>query len=286
MKISELLKNNRMTFSAEVFPPKKTGNMEVVIRTLKEIKKLDPDFVSITYGAGGMGGETTADVASVAIDAFDLNTVAHFTAVNMTVEKLEEHIKILKNKNVENILVLRGDISEDSKFYDFKHASDLALYIKNNHGDFNLVGACYPEGHNESASLKDDLINIKKKIDCGVEQLITQLFFSNDTFYKFIDESLTMGIDVPILAGIMPIVSDNQINRIVKMCGVEIPSAFAKIVANNSGEDLYKAGIDYAIGQIDDLIKHGVSGIHLYTMNKGDVARQIFQAFIEERKNG
>lgn len=283
MKISEIHKGKKYLFSAEVFPPKKTGNMEVVIRALKDIKGLKPDFVSVTYGAGGDGAETTADVASVAIDAFDLNAVAHLTAVNMTVEKLENQIEILKKKNVENILVLRGDIGEDSKFYDFRYANELALYIKKHYPEFELIGACYPEGHTEAESLDKDLDNVKRKVDSGIDFLITQLFFSNRTFYDFMEKARKKGITVPVLAGIMPIVSDNQINRIVKMCGVEIPTDFSKLVANNSGEELFEAGTDYAIGQIKDLIQNSVSGIHLYTMNKGNVAKKIFGAFEKER---
>ena len=201
----------------------------------------------------------------------------------MTVEKLENQIEILKKKNVQNILVLRGDIGEDSKFYDFRYANELALYIKKHYPEFELIGACYPEGHTEAESLDKDLDNVKRKVDSGIDFLITQLFFSNRTFYDFMEKARKKGITVPVLAGIMPIVSDNQINRIVKMCGVEIPTDFSKLVANNSGEELFEAGTDYAIGQIKDLIKNSVSGIHLYTMNKGNVAKKIFGAFEKER---
>lgn len=284
MRLTDLFKQKKFVMSAEVFPPKKNGMLEGVIRALKDIKKISPDFVSITYGANGSGGTSTSDVASIAIDAFELNTVAHLTAVNMTKDFLDEQISILKRKEVENILVLRGDIVEESKFYDFHHATDLAEYIKSNYPNFNLVGACYPEGHFESQSLEDDLVNIKRKVDCGVEHLITQLFFSNDTFYRFLDKSQKAGIDVPISAGIMPIITENQIKRIVKMCGVEVPSEFAKILANNSGEDLFNAGVDYAISQINDLINHGVNGVHLYTMNRGDVAEKVFNSLKDKRE--
>ncbi len=284
MKISEIVKNNSFLMSAEVFPPKTTGTMETVIRALRGIKDLNPDYVSVTC-RNGEGVAATADVASIAIDALDLNTVAHLTAVNTTVDGLEKQIAILKNKKIENVLVLRGDIIENSKFYDFKHATDLAKYMSEHHPEFNLVGACYAEGHVESESLDEDLNYIKMKVECGVKQLITQLFFSNDTFYRFMDNAHKKGIDVPVFAGVMPITSETQINRIVKLCGVEIPSDFAKLVATYRGNDLFEAGTDYAISQIEDLNRHGVSGVHLYTMNKADVAKKVFGELDVVRKN-
>ncbi len=284
MYIREMFENKKVVMSAEVFPPKKNGMLEGVIRALKEIKPLDPDYVSITYGASGSGGQTTADVASVVIDAFDMTAVAHMTAVNMTKELLEERLAMLTRKGVKSILALRGDIVEGSKFYDFRHASELAAYISERYPDFELLGACYPEGHPEAKSLDADLDMIKLKTECGVSHLVSQLFFDNETFYDFMEKAEKKGIMATVSAGIMPITSVQQVERIVSMCGVQIPTAFAKICANYQGADLYNAGIDYAIGQIRDLIDHGVKGIHVYTMNKGDVARRIFDAFEGVRK--
>ncbi len=284
MYIRELFENKKVVMSAEVFPPKKNGMLEGVIRALKEIKPLDPDYVSITYGASGSGGMTTADVASVVIDAFDMTAVAHMTAVNMTKDLLEERLQMLSRKGVNSILTLRGDIVADSRFYDFRHANELAKYIKENYPQFELLGACYPEGHPEAASLEEDLKMVKLKTDSGVSHLVTQLFFDNATFYDFRDKAAKAGITATVSAGIMPITNTTQVERIVSMCGVQIPTAFSKICANYQGEDLYKAGIDYAIGQIRDLIDNGVKGIHLYTMNKGDVARAVFNAFEGDRK--
>lgn len=284
MYIRELFEKKKVVMSAEVFPPKKNGMLEGVIRALKEIKPLDPDYVSITYGANGSGGMTTADVASVVIDAFDMTAVAHMTAVNMTKDLLEERLQMLSRKGVKSILTLRGDIAEDSRFYDFRHANELAEYISERYPGFELLGACYPEGHPEAKSLDADLDMIKRKTECGVTHLVSQLFFDNATFYEFKEKAEKKGITATVSAGIMPITSVQQVERIVSMCGVQIPTAFSKICANYQGAELYKAGIDYAIGQIRDLIDHGVRGIHLYTMNKGDVARAVFNAFEGDRK--
>ena len=166
MKTCDLFKHKKLVLSAEVFPPKKTGNLEGVIRALKSIKSVGPDFVSVTYGAGGEGADTTADVASIAIDAFGINTVAHMTAVNMTVGKLESQVEMLSRKGIENILVLRGDVCPTSRFFDFHHASDLAEYLSTRHPEFNLIGACYPEKHPEAKTLEEDIDNLKRKIDC------------------------------------------------------------------------------------------------------------------------
>lgn len=284
MNVKDIFDSKKIVMSAEVFPPKKNGMLEGVIRTLKEIKPLNPDYISITYGANGSGGMTTADVASVAIDALDMKAVAHLTAVNLTTEMLEERLEMFERKGITSILTLRGDIVPESRFYDFKHASELASYIKKNHPHFELLGACYPEGHQESKSLDEDLKMIKHKVDCGVSHLVTQLFFDNDTFYEFRDKKEAMGIEATVSAGIMPITNSTQVERIVKMCGVQIPSKFSKMVANYQGDDLYKAGVDYAIEQIQDLIDNGVRGIHLYTMNKGDIATKIFRHFEGIRK--
>ena len=284
MYIRELFDKKKVVMSAEVFPPKKNGMLEGVIRALKEIKPLDPDYVSITYGASGSGGMTTADVASVVIDAFDMTAVAHMTAVNMTKDLLEERLGMLERKGVKSILTLRGDIVEDSRFYDFRHANELAKYIHDKYPSFELLGACYPEGHPEAASLDADLDMIKLKTECGVSHLVTQLFFDNATFYGFAEKAEKKGIKASVSTGIMPITSVQQVERIVSMCGVQIPTAFAKMCATYQGEDLYKAGIDYACGQIRDLIDNGVRGIHLYTMNKGDVAREVFTRFEGDRK--
>lgn len=284
MKTNELFLSKKLVMSVEVFPPKKSGTIESVVRALRDIQKVNPDFVSITYGAGGNGAETTADVASIAIDAFGLNAVAHMTAVNMTRTKLLEQLDILKRKGIDNILVLRGDITENSRFIDFHHANELAYFIKTIAPNFNLLGACYPEKHPQSKTLEEDIDNLKLKVDAGISHLITQLFFDNNKYYDFVNKVRASGITVPIDAGIMPIVNSNQVPRIVQLSGAEIPSSLTKMIEENvNSPDFYDKGIDYACNQIDDLIKNGCQGIHLYTMNRGDVAIKIFDRFKEAR---
>ena len=277
------LKNDQLCLSVEVFPPKKEGHLEGVIRALKGIGEVNPDFVSVTYGASGAGGDKTADVASVAIDAFGMKVLAHVTAVNLTKQKLESMVETYRRKNVKNLLILRGDLVPESKFFDFRYASELALYIKKNYPEFTLFGACYPEGHPEAESLEKDIEFMRHKEDCGIEAFITQLFFDNSCFYDFIDKVRQKNITSPISAGIMPITSQSQTSRIVSMCGTHMPPTFAKMVANNV-DNLYDAGIDYAVTQIDDLINNGQKNIHLYSMNKADIAKRVFEKFEHKRK--
>ena len=280
MKTCDLFKHKKLVLSAEVFPPKKTGNLEGVIRALKSIKSVGSDFVSVTYGAGGEGADTTADVASIAIDAFGINTVAHMTAVNMTVGKLESQVEMLSRKGIENILVLRGDVCPTSRFFDFHHASDLAEYLSTRHPEFNLIGACYPEKHPEAKTLEEDIDNLKRKIDCGVTHLITQLFLDNDKFFRFLDLTSKKGINVPIEAGIMPMFSAKTLEHSVSLSDASVPAEFLKLKADNPDEkEFFERGISLAVKQIDSLIKGGAKGIHLYTMNKGEIAERILPKF-------
>lgn len=280
MKTCDLFKHKKLVLSAEVFPPKKTGNLEGVIRALKSIKSVGPDFVSVTYGAGGEGADTTADVASIAIDAFGINTVAHMTAVNMTVGKLESQVEMLSRKGIENILVLRGDVCPTSRFFDFHHASDLAEYLSTRHPEFNLIGACYPEKHPEAKTLEEDIDNLKRKIDCGVTHLITQLFLDNDKFFRFLDLTSKKGINVPIEAGIMPMFSAKTLEHSVSLSDASVPAEFLKLKADSPDEkEFFERGISLAVKQIDSLIKGGARGIHLYTMNKGEIAERILPKF-------
>ena len=280
MKTCDLFKQKKLVLSAEVFPPKKTGNLEGVIRALKSIKSVGPDFVSVTYGAGGEGADTTADVASIAIDAFGINTVAHMTAVNMTVGKLESQVEMLSRKGIENILVLRGDVCPTSRFFDFHHASDLAEYLSTRHPEFNLIGACYPEKHPEAKTLEEDIDNLKRKIDCGVTHLITQLFLDNDKFFRFLDLTSKKGINVPIEAGIMPMFSAKTLEHSVSLSDASVPAEFLKLKADNPDEkEFFERGISLAVKQIDSLINGGAKGIHLYTMNKGEIAERILPKF-------
>lgn len=279
MKIRELF-DRKTVFSFEVFPPKKTSSVDVIYKTLDELHDLKPDFISVTFGAGGSSNNKFAcDVASK-IKNNGITPMIHLPCINYTKEEVSSTLSEIKNRGIENILALRGDRNPDIEpRKDFPHASDLITYIKSK-GDFDIAGACYPECHPDSDTIIDDIINLKKKVDAGATHLISQLFFDNDAFYDFREKTILAGINVPIEAGIMPVVNKNQIERMVTTCGVSLPRKFVRIMQKyeNNPEALRDAGIAYAINQIVDLIASGVDGIHLYTMNNPYVARKISEA--------
>lgn len=279
MKIRDLF-DKKTVFSFEVFPPKKTSSVEVIYRTLDELKDLKPDFISVTFGAGGSSNNTFAcDVASK-IKENGITPMIHLPCINYTKDEISATLDEIKKRGIENILALRGDKSPDIEpKNEFPHASDLITYIKSQ-GDFDIAGACYPECHPDADSIIDDIMNLKKKVDAGATHLISQLFFDNDSFYDFREKTVLAGIDVPIEAGIMPVVNKNQIERMVTTCGASLPRKFVRIMQKyeNNPEALRDAGIAYAINQIVDLIASGVDGIHLYTMNNAYVARKISEA--------
>lgn len=279
MKIRELFEQ-KTVFSFEVFPPKKTSSVDVIYKTLDELKDLKPDFISVTFGAGGSSNNQFAcDVASK-IKENGITPMIHLPSINYTKEEISVTLDEIKRRGIENILALRGDKSPDIEpKNDFPHASDLITYIKA-HGDFDIAGACYPECHPDADTIIDDIMNLKKKVDAGATHLISQLFFDNDSFYDFREKTVLAGIDVPIEAGIMPVVNKSQIERMVTTCGASLPRKFVRIMQKyeNNPEALRDAGIAYAINQIVDLIASGVDGIHLYTMNNSYVARKISEA--------
>lgn len=287
MKTKDLFQTKKIVMSAEVFPPKKSGTMEGVIRALKGIKELSPDFVSVTFSAGASGGGagTMSDVASVAQDAFDLNTVAHLTSVNMDKAAVSEVLESLKKKGIENVLALRGDINENSRFFDFRYASDLVSFIKTEYPDMNVLGGCYPEGHPETKSLDEDVEHLAFKVKCGVDHLVTQLFFDNSKFYVFRDKLAAKGVAAPLSCGIMPLTNANQMQRMFSLSGASAPDSLTKLLGRYEGdpEGLFAAGIEYANRQIADLVSNGVRGIHVYTMNNPRVAGAIFRAFEDVR---
>ncbi|MGN0608023.1 MAG: methylenetetrahydrofolate reductase [NAD(P)H] [Oscillospiraceae bacterium] len=278
MKISSLFGKGKTVFSFEVFPPKNTTPIETIYSTLDELKELSPDFISVTYGARGTSADTTTcDIASYIQNKLGITSAAHLTCVYSTKELVLTRLAQLKERNVENILALRGDINpEIPRLHDFEYASDLTRFIKEN-GDFHVSGACYPECHIEAADMVEDIHNLKLKVEAGAEHLMSQLFFDNDAFYSFYEKARIAGINVPIEAGIMPVVNAKQIQRMVSMCGASLPAKFAKTMQRyeNNPEALRDAGIAYAVDQIVDLISNGVEGIHLYTMNNPYVARKI-----------
>ncbi len=279
MKIRELF-DKKTIFSLEVFPPKKTSSVDVIYKTLEELGDIHPDFISVTFGAGGSGNSRYAlDIASK-IRENGIIPMLHLPCINFTKEEIDSALDEAKSRGIENILALRGDLNPDiTPVKQFSHASDLIPYIKTR-GDFDVAGACYPEGHPDSETLDEDIENLRKKVDSGADHLITQLFFDNEYFYNFRDKAVKAGIKVPIEAGIMPVVNKNQIERMVTTCGASLPHKFVKIMQKygQNPEAMRDAGIAYAINQIVDLAASDVDGIHLYSMNNAYVARKISEA--------
>lgn len=272
------------TLSFEVFPPKKEGEFEAAFTVLDQLGKLSPDFISVTYGAGGSNSKKTVEIASYIQNTLKIPALAHVTCVGSRAQDVLEIINALKDNHVEHILALRGDRPRDMSdeqfnAREFAHASDMIRYLKE-HTDMHIAGACYPEKHFESFSMESDLKHLKEKQDAGAEFLITQLFFDNDYFYEFREKALKKGITIPICAGIMPITTAKQIGTTVSLSGSSVPKAMADMIAKHadSPEDMRKAGIDYAIRQVLDLKQNDVDGIHIYTMNKPKMAKEIVEA--------
>ena len=272
---------NKPQISMEIFPPKKDSEFTSAFHVAKELSEINPDFISVTYGAGGSRSKSTAQIASYIQNELHIPAVAHLTCVGSTKKEIQTLCGQLKANNISNILALRGDRPKDmsDEQYDnreFIYASNLVEYLKE-HTDFTIWGACYPEKHFESLNREADLLHTKEKQDKGVTQFITQLFFDNDFFYAFREAAEKKGITAPIHAGIMPITSAGQIGRSISLSGSSVPKTLSDMIAayGENPEDMYKAGIDYAIRQCNDLLENGADGIHIYTMNKPDVAKQI-----------
>lgn len=280
MMINKLFEQKKAVMSFEIFPPKKDANIETVFDTLAALRDLSPDFISITYGAGGSIAENrTVQLCDLVKNKYGITPVAHLTCINSTKDEVLDVLAQLKEKGVKNILALRGDrIPDVPPKTDFKYAYELIDFIKQN-GDFNISAACYPESHPECDSMKDNINHLKMKVDAGANHLITQLFFDNEDFYKFQELTDIKGIDAPIDAGIMPVINKKQIERIVSLSGAKLPSKFTRMMAKyeNNPVALKDAGIAYATEQIIDLLSSGCRGIHLYTMNNPDVARKIME---------
>lgn len=280
MKTSDLFRE-KTVLSFEVFPPKPTSDESVIYQTLDGLSGLHPDFISVTYGAGGRkNGSKTIQITSDVKKKYGIESVAHLPCINLSEQDAVEILDSMQVNGIENILALRGDISSDTKPNErFSHASELIEFI-HAHYDFHIIAACYPERHPESKSIVEDMNHLKQKVECGASHLITQLFLDNDYFYKFKERADIAGIYVPIEAGIMPVTNKTQIERMVKLCGIHLPRKFMKVMERyeNNPVALRDAGIAYAIDQIVDLIAQGVDGIHLYTMNNPYVAKRIYEA--------
>lgn len=277
MNITSFFGKNRPVLSFEIFPPKHGGDLGSIYETLSCLKELNPDFISVTFGAGGSGSNGTSDVALAIRRDFGITPLVHLTCQCSSKEKISLILNKLDKYNLTNILALRGDASpSQSEIGDFTHASDLISFVKNQ-GNFHISAACYPEGHTESASLPIDIKNLKTKVDCGATHLISQLFFDNSMFYSFLERAEIAGIEVPIQAGIMPVVNKKQIERMVSLCGASLPPKFRLIIEKyqDHPDALRDAGIAYAVDQIVDLTAHNVDGIHLYTMNNPLIAEKI-----------
>ena len=279
MRISELLKREGVTFSLEVFPPKTSEKYTETAEKAMEIARLNPDFMSVTYGAGGGTGEFTAGIAEEIQNRFGVPTLAHLTCVSSGRDHVMKMLEVYREKGIENILALRGDIPADGKVStDYRYAVELIRDIREN-GDFCIGGACYPEGHVESGNKREDLRHLKEKTDAGLDFLTTQMFFNNDIFYNFLYRAREAGIEIPVIAGIMPITSAKMLKRSIAMSGTDVPQRFRAIVDcfGTDPEAMTQAGIVYASEQIIDLIANGIRHIHVYTMNKPDVAGRIMK---------
>lgn len=285
MKAIELFPK-KPVLSFEVFPPKPNVPIDSIYQTLAALQDLHPDFISVTYGAGGsVPGASTAEICETIQNQYGIPSIAHLPCINETKESVLEKLEIFREKNICNILALRGDRNPELvPKTDFRYASDLIAFILE-HGDFDIAAACYPEGHPEAPDLDTDISHLKEKVDAGASHLISQLFYHNPDFYAFREKLAQKNITVPVEAGIMPVTSKKSIERMVSLCGASIPNRLAKLMARYSDApaSLKAAGLEYAIMQILDLLEHGVDGVHIYTMNNPDVARYIMEQIGESR---
>ena len=282
MKLIDILKRDELSLSFEVFPPKTDTAFESVRVAVEQIAKLRPTFMSVTYGAGGGTSKYTLEIAKDIDRLYGVPTLAHLTCVSSTKETVHEKIEAMKAAGIENVMALRGDIpaermDEDRSLWQYHHAVDLIHELKESGADFCIGGACYPEIHPESVNQKDDIRHLKEKVDAGCQFLTTQMFFDNNLLYNFLYKIREAGITVPVIAGIMPITNANQVARAVKLSGSFMPQRFKSLV-DKFGSDpaaMKQAGIAYATDQIIDLFANKVTNVHVYSMNKPDVAEKI-----------
>lgn len=276
MNIRDIFDQKKLVFSFEVFPPKNTSPIKNIYKALNELVKLEPDFISVTYGAGGSTvNNKTTEISSLIKNIYGIESLAHLTCISSTREQINDITERLSLEDVENILALRGD-DNGTSCGDFNYANELISYIKENK-NFNIIAACYPEGHIENRDVKLEIDNIERKIEGGVTSFISQLFLDNNTYYEFLEGVYKRNIKTKIQAGIMPVINAKQMKRITELCGATIPLKFKKIMEmyENNPEALTQAGIAYATDQIIDLSSSRVDGIHLYTMNNPYVAKNI-----------
>ncbi|GKU25588.1 methylenetetrahydrofolate reductase [Clostridium folliculivorans] len=278
MLIKDLFKQKRMVFSFEIFPPKLTSPIETVYKTIEELAVLNPDYISVTYGAGGsVNNNRTCELSSLVKNKYGIEALAHLTCINSSEDKINKIVENLNKNNIKNILALRGDVNGEENGSDrYNYAFELIKHLRDK-GNLCLGAACYPEGHVQSDNLDNDILYLKNKVDAGADFLVSQLFFDNNLYYNFLDKAASKNINIPIQAGIMPVTNKKQIERIASLSGAYLPQKFIKIMDKyeHNKEALRDAGIAYAVEQIVDLVSSGVSGIHLYTMNNPYVAKKI-----------
>lgn len=286
MLIKDIFANSKPVISFEIFPPKNGQAIDSIYEVINSLKKLTPDFISVTYGAGGSSKDRTVEIASTIKNTYNIESLAHLTGITSSEEEIADILEQLKGNNITNILALRGDTPKEFDYAAFntiqyKYAKDLINYIRNTH-HFCIGGAAYPEGHIECKDMQLSLMHLKEKVDMGLDFLITQLFFDNNYYYEFKEMSYKLGINIPISVGIMPVFNVERITKIVSLCGVSIPPKLTRIIEKyyNNPDSILKAGIDYTTKQIADLLSNGVDGIHIYTMNNpkitADLIKNIF----------
>ena len=280
MKIKEMFLETKPTISFEVFPPKNDYPIDTIFRTIDELKDLNPDFISVTYGAGGSSKNRTTEIASKIKNDYDIESIAHLTCITSDRESILSTLNELRANNIESILALRGDVPENYNHpFHYHHAVELINEI-NRFGDFSIGGAAYPEGHIETASRVEDLKHLKNKVDSGLDFLFTQLFFDNELFFQFKEKLELLNINIPVIAGIFPVVNLNQIRRVQELTQSHLPQKFLRMINRyeHNPEALKEAGVAYATDQIIDLLSSGVDGIHIYTMNRPDNTRKIMES--------
>ncbi|CZQ92680.1 methylenetetrahydrofolate reductase [NAD(P)H] [Trichococcus ilyis] len=278
MKIESKFQKKKPVLSFEIYPPKRDKAIQNIDETLAILSELNPDFISVTFGAGGSHtNNQTVALAKRIKHQFGIDPLVHLTCLNSSKFEICELLEELKDADIDSILALRGDVNPEVEAKkDFRYASDLVKFIRQ-YGDFSISGACYPECHTESKNKVEDIAHLKEKVDSGVQHLISQLFFDNNAFYSFQEHIQIAGMQVPVEAGIMPVINKAQIEKMVTLCGASLPEKFSRIMHKyeDNKEALFDAGMAYAINQIVDLLAHDVDGIHIYTMNNPIVAKRI-----------
>lgn len=284
MFLKDIYKNKNFVVSFELFPPKKDDAVEKLYTTVEDIREINPDYISVTYGAGGSTQEKTFDIVSNIKKRYNIETVSHLTCVNATKETIGTFLTRLKEQNIENILALRGDPPEGQDNFSktiggFEYASELTEYI-HSHGQWSIAVAGYPEGHQDSQTLEEDVSFLKVKVDKGADVILTQLFYDNNDFYTFMDLCTKKGIEIPIVPGIFPILTYKSIKKITSLCGSKIPKQLDSQIEKHQNDQkaVEQIGIEYAVKQCEELLQYGVKGIHFYTMNKSHHIKQIYRA--------